>query len=70
MVEVGAEAYYRIKDAILSVSNVQDLNHSTRILSESILQKLLAKYELADINANKTNIADALIVSKTWQQDL
>ena len=56
--------YYRVKDPVQSVSSVQDLNHSTRVISETTLQKHLAKYELADIQSNKTTIAHSLIVSE------
>lgn len=44
-IEVGAEVLYRVKNVILSVSNVKDLNHTTRNLSHSVLQKVVRELD-------------------------
>ncbi len=40
-IEAGADVYFRVKDPVKSVTNVQDLNHLTRIISQTIMQKHL-----------------------------
>ncbi|KAK2160485.1 hypothetical protein LSH36_132g01016 [Paralvinella palmiformis] len=61
-IEVGADVYYRIYDAILSISRIKDLDMSTRILSQTILQTYLVKQILADIESNKHMISQILLV--------
>jgi len=61
-IEVGADVYFRVKDAILSVANVQDLNHATRILCQTSLQRHISKQNLADIGTDNVVLADALLV--------
>lgn len=52
-IEAGCEVYYHIKDAVLSVYNVQDLNHSTRLIAQTSLQKHLSKHWLSHLQSNK-----------------
>jgi hypothetical protein len=59
-IEIGADVYFRVKDAVQSVTNVQDLNHSTRIICQTSLQKHVSKQILADIETDRTNITNAL----------
>lgn len=61
VIEIGAEVYFQVKDAVHSVGNVQDLNHSTRIICQTSLQKQLGKQSLSDIES------DRLIISKVIQ---
>lgn len=64
VIEIGAEVYFQVKDAVHSVGNVQDLNHSTRIICQTSLQKQLGKQSLSDIES------DRLIISKVIQDDV
>ncbi|KAI0237776.1 Stomatin-like protein 1 [Lamellibrachia satsuma] len=71
IIEVGADVYYNVQDVILSVSNVQDLNHSTRIISQTLLQKQLGRYDLDELETKKANICELLQndinqMSLTW----
>ena len=61
-IEVGADVYFRVKDAILSVANVQDLNYATRILCQTSLQRHISKQNLADIGSDNVVLTDALLV--------
>ena len=61
-IEVGADVYFRVRDPVLSVTNVQDLNHSTRILCQTLVQKHLGKRSLGDIESDRAGIANVLQV--------
>jgi len=61
-IEVGADVYFRVKDAILSVANVQDLNHATRVLCQTSLQRHISKQNLADVTTDNVVLTDALLV--------
>ena len=63
-IEVGADVYYRIYDAILSINRIKDLDMSTRVLSQTMLQTSLAKQTLADIECNKQTMSQVLLVCK------
>ena len=60
--EVGCDVYYHIRDAVLSVYNVKDLNHSTRMIAQTALQKHFAKHCLSDLQTNKAIIMEDLKV--------
>lgn len=61
-IEIGADVYFRVKDAIQSVTNIQDLNHSTRIICQTLLQKYIGKQNLNEIESDRVNIATSLQV--------
>ena len=60
VVEVGADVYFNISDVLLSVINVQDMNHSIRVLAQTSMQNHLTNMELSDIEKNKNFINDHL----------
>ncbi|BFZ09740.1 hypothetical protein BsWGS_12779 [Bradybaena similaris] len=62
IIEVGAEIYFQIVDAEKSVTSVQNLDQSTRILVQTSLCNILAKKPLADIEAERRLIADTVLV--------
>ena len=45
---VGAEVHFCIKDAVLSKTSVQDLNHSLRMLAQTTLVNSLASRKLIE----------------------
>jgi len=61
-IEVGADVYFRVKDAVLSVANVQDLNYATRVLCQTSLQRHISKQNLSDIGSDNVILTDALLV--------
>lgn len=70
-IEVGADVYLRIIDVQKSVTCVQDLNHSTRLLVQMALVKQLTKRSLDEIEKEKTAIVnsvqdDCREVSTSW----
>ena len=63
VVEVGADIFFRVKDPVLSVSSIQDLNHSLRIIAVASLQKHLSKLRLNHIESDKAVTSSLLHVS-------
>jgi len=62
-IEMGADVYFRVCDAVLSVTNIQDLNYSTRVICQTSLQKHVAKKNLGDIENDRQSIVNSLQVS-------
>lgn len=62
IIEVGAEIYFQIVDAEKSVTNVQNLDGSTRILLQTALCNMLAQKTVSEIEAERTVLANALMV--------
>ena len=61
-IEIGADVYFRVYDAVLSVTNIQDLNYSTRVICQTSLQKHIAKKNLGDIENDRQTITNSLQV--------
>ncbi|KAJ8022534.1 Stomatin-like protein 1 [Holothuria leucospilota] len=53
---IGATVYFRITDAILSVASIQDLNHSVRILGQTVMMNLLCSRTKNEIENDKQYI--------------
>ncbi|GFO42653.1 stomatin-like 1 [Plakobranchus ocellatus] len=71
IIEVGAEIYFQIVNVEKSVTNVQDLDRSTRVLVQTALCNLLAQRDLADIESERRTVADTLmeksnVTCMTW----
>ncbi|XP_064617775.1 stomatin-like protein 1 [Liolophura sinensis] len=60
VVEMGANIYFRIAQVSQSVTSVQDLNYSTRILFQTALTKLLTRKRLAELDMDKVAICQEL----------
>ena len=61
-IQLGAEIYHHVKDPVILVNNVQDMNLSIRNIAPSIMQKHLTKLELGEIENTKPLICDTLLV--------
>jgi len=61
-IEMGADVYFRVYDAVLSITNIQDLNYSTRVICQTSLQKHIAKKNLGDIENDRQTIISSLQV--------
>ncbi|XP_038060189.1 stomatin-like protein 1 [Patiria miniata] len=59
-ISIGATVYFRTKDVSLSIASVQDLNHSTRMLAQTILLNTLTPRSLKSIE-NDMNVMNQLI---------
>lgn len=52
--EIGADLYYRVKDPILSISGVQNLDNATRIFGQTCLLKQVSRHTLGGTEHNKS----------------
>ena len=55
-INIGATVYFRITDAVLSVASIQDLNHSVRVLGQTVMMNLLCSRSKSDIENDKQYI--------------
>lgn len=53
LVSVGAEVHFCIKDAVLSKTSVQDLNHSLRMLAQTTLVNSVASRKLIEVQNDR-----------------
>uniref|UniRef100_A0AC34QEW0 Band 7 domain-containing protein n=2 Tax=Panagrolaimus sp. JU765 TaxID=591449 RepID=A0AC34QEW0_9BILA len=59
-VSVDAVVYYRICNATVSVANVENAHHSTRLLAQTTLRNMLGTRNLSDILSDRDNIASSM----------
>lgn len=62
-VSVDAVVYYRVCNATISVANVENAHHSTRLLAQTTLRNMLGTRNLSDILCDRDSIASAMQVS-------
>jgi len=56
-VAVDAVVYYRVSNATVSVTNVEDVNRSTRLLAQTTLRNVLGTKNLSEILSDRENIS-------------
>uniref|UniRef100_A0A914XSE4 Band 7 domain-containing protein n=1 Tax=Plectus sambesii TaxID=2011161 RepID=A0A914XSE4_9BILA len=56
-VAVDAVVYFRISNPCVSITNVEDAHHSTRLLAQTTLRNVLGMKTLAEILADREHIA-------------
>ncbi|MCP9265301.1 Erythrocyte band 7 integral membrane protein [Dirofilaria immitis] len=56
-VSVDAVVYYRICNATISVANVENVHHSTRLLAQTTLRNMLSTKNLSEILSDRDAIA-------------
>jgi len=56
-VAVDAVVYFRIYDATMSITNVENANHSTRLLAQTTLRNTLGTKNLTEILSERENIS-------------
>jgi len=59
-VSVDAVVYYRVSNATVSVANVENAHHSTRLLAQTTLRNVLGTKNLAEILSERENISNAM----------
>ncbi|KAI1716354.1 SPFH domain / band 7 family domain-containing protein [Ditylenchus destructor] len=59
-VSVDAVVYYRVCNATVSVANVENAHHSTRLLAQTTLRNMLGTRNLAEILSDRDNLANAM----------
>ncbi|ESO09564.1 hypothetical protein HELRODRAFT_150560, partial [Helobdella robusta] len=60
VIEIGAEVFYQVFDPLKSINNIQDLNHSTRIMCQTSLLKHVGRRYLAELETSRQSIIDGL----------
>jgi erythrocyte band 7 integral membrane protein len=62
-VSVEAVVYYRVSNATVSVANVENAHHSTRLLAQTTLRNMLGTRNLSEILSDREQIATSMQVS-------
>jgi erythrocyte band 7 integral membrane protein len=63
-VAVDAVVYYRIQNAAMSITNVEDSNRSTRLLAQTTLRNVLGTKNLSEILSDRESISHVMQVRK------
>ena len=63
-VAVDAVVYYRVSNATISVTNVEDANRSTRLLAQTTLRNVLGTKDLSQILSERENISHFMQVRR------
>lgn len=61
-VSVDAVVYYRICNATVSVANVENAHHSTRLLAQTTLRNMLGTRNLSEILSDRDALAASMQV--------
>src|SRR6218665_3211164 len=62
-VAVDAVVYYRVSNATVSVTNVEDVNRSTRLLAQTTLRNVLGTKNFSEILSDRENISHFMQVN-------
>lgn len=62
-VSVDAVVYYRVSNATVSVANVENAHHSTRLLAQTTLRNILGTKNLHEILSDRESISGSMQVS-------
>ena len=62
-VAVDAVVYYRIQNAAMSITNVEDSNRSTRLLAQTTLRNVLGTKNLSEILSDRESISHVMQTS-------
>lgn len=63
-VSVDAVVYYRVSNATVSIANVENAHHSTRLLAQTTLRNILGTRLLHEILSDRENIQASMQVTK------
>ena len=64
-VSVDAVVYYRVSNATVSVANVENAHHSTRLLAQTTLRNVLGTKNLSEILSERESIAASMQVGRS-----
>ncbi|XP_046548015.1 stomatin-like protein 1 [Haliotis rubra] len=67
VIELGADVFFRIADVEKSITHVQNLDRSTRILMQTALLNLLVQRKLSDIEMQRMEISSIVQVESNKQ---
>jgi regulator of protease activity HflC (stomatin/prohibitin superfamily) len=68
-VAVDAVVYYRVSNATISVTNVEDAHRSTRLLAQTTLRNVLGTKNLSEILSDRENISHFMQVRSACAHD-
>ena len=68
-VSVDAVVYYRVSNATVSVANVENAHHSTRLLAQTTLRNILGTKNLHEILSDRESISGSMQVNVNQRQD-
>lgn len=63
---VDAVVYYRVCNATVSVANVENAHHSTRLLAQTTLRNMLGTKNLSEILSDRDAIALSMQVTQKF----
>ena len=63
-VSVDAVVYYRVSNATVSVANVENAHHSTRLLAQTTLRNILGTKSLHEILSDRESISSSMQVDR------
>ena len=66
---VDAVVYYRVSNATVSVANVENAHHSTRLLAQTTLRNILGTKPLHEILSERDSISQAMQVFTNLYND-
>ena len=61
-IAVDAVVYFRIYNATMSITNVENANRSTRLLAQTTLRNVLGTKNLSEILSERDNISHVMQV--------
>ena len=64
-VSVDAVVYYRVSNATVSVANVENAHHSTRLLAQTTLRNILGTKNLHEILSDRESISGSMQVGNS-----
>ena len=65
-VAVDAVVYFRIYNATMSITNVENANRSTRLLAQTTLRNVLGTKNLSEILGERESISDTMQVNTNY----
>ena len=68
-VSVDAVVYYRVSNATVSVANVENAHHSTRLLAQTTLRNILGTKNLHEILSDRESISGSMQVNVNQRQE-
>ena len=66
---VDAVVFYRVSNATISVANVENAHHSTRLLAQTTLRNILGTKNLHEILSDRESISGSMQVSVSYQSN-
>ena len=61
-VSVDAVVYYRVSNPTISVANVENAHHSTRLLAQTTLRNILGTKNMSEILSDRESISQGMQV--------